>query len=151
LQEVGAITAIDFDPVFVEDVHARMEQDWQFECKVHDMLTGPVEGRPFDAAYSLDVLEHITEADEHTFMQNVADSLSEQGVAIIGSPSLESQVYASEPSKAGHVNCKDGPGMKSLMEKYFHNVFLFSMNDEVVHTGYYRMAHYLFALCAGKK
>ena len=25
------------------------------------------------------------------------------------------------------------------------------MNDEVVHTGFYPMAHYLFALCAGKK
>jgi hypothetical protein len=37
------------------------------------------------------------------------------------------------------------------MEDYFHNVFVFSMNDEVVHTGYYPMAHYLFAVCAGKK
>jgi len=151
LQEVNAITAIDFDPVFVEDVHARMEEHWQFECKVHDMLSGPVDGSPFDAAYSLDVLEHITPQDEDRFMQNLADSLTEHGVAIVGSPSLESQEYASPPSKAGHVNCKDGPGMKSLMEKYFHNVFLFSMNDEVVHTGYYRMAHYLFAVCAGKK
>jgi len=25
------------------------------------------------------------------------------------------------------------------------------MNDEVVHTGYYPMAHYLFALCVGRK
>jgi len=25
------------------------------------------------------------------------------------------------------------------------------MNDEVVHTGYHKMAHYLFALCCGKK
>ena len=27
----------------------------------------------------------------------------------------------------------------------------FSMNDEVVHTGFYPMAHYFFALCCGKK
>jgi len=25
------------------------------------------------------------------------------------------------------------------------------MNDEVVHTGYHKMAHYLLALCCGKK
>jgi hypothetical protein len=30
-------------------------------------------------------------------------------------------------------------------------VFLFSMNDEVVHTGFYPMAHYLFAVCADRK
>jgi hypothetical protein len=28
---------------------------------------------------------------------------------------------------------------------------LFSMNDETVHTGFYPMAHYLIALCCGKK
>ncbi len=41
--------------------------------------------------------------------------------------------------------------MKALLEHYFENVFLFSMNDEVVHTGYYPMAHYLFAVCCQKK
>jgi hypothetical protein len=28
---------------------------------------------------------------------------------------------------------------------------MFSMNDEVVHTGYHKMAHYLFALCCEKR
>jgi hypothetical protein len=28
---------------------------------------------------------------------------------------------------------------------------MFSMNDEVVHTGYHKMAHYLFALCCHKR
>ena len=32
------------------------------------------------------------------------------------------------------------------MQQFFHNVFIFSMNDEVVHTGYAPMAHYLLAL-----
>ena len=58
---------------------------------------------------------------------------------------------ASPPSKAGHVNCKDGLGFRALMQRFFHNVFLFSMNDEVVHTGFYPMAHYLFALCCGPR
>mgnify|MGYP007028595943 CR=1 FL=1 len=35
--------------------------------------------------------------------------------------------------------------------RFFDNVFLFSMNDEVVHTGFTPMAHYLFALCVGPK
>jgi len=70
---------------------------------------------------------------------------------IVGSPSLESQAHASPPSKAGHINCKSGAELKALLQHYFENVFLFSMNDEVVHTGYYPMAHYLFAVCCQKK
>jgi hypothetical protein len=34
------------------------------------------------------------------------------GVAVIGSPSLQSQTYASKGSKEGHVNCKDGKELK---------------------------------------
>jgi hypothetical protein len=37
------------------------------------------------------------------------------------------------------------------MQQYFDHVFMFSMNDEVVHTGYFPMAQYLFALCTGVK
>jgi len=38
-----------------------------------------------------------------------------------------------------------------VMERHFENVFLFSMNDEVVHTGFTPLAHYLFALCVGPR
>ena len=149
-QEVGAVVAIDFDPVFVKDVQDRMRERWTFDCRVHDMLTGPLLP-PFDAAYSLDVLEHIERKDEDRFMTNVVHSLNDDGVLIVGSPSIQSQTYASPPSKAGHVNCKDGVELKTLMLEYFANVFLFSMNDEVVHTGFSPMAHYLFAMGVGVK
>jgi hypothetical protein len=66
-------------------------------------------------------------------------------------PSLESQTYASEASRAGHVNCQSGPQLKATLERYFDNVFIFSMNDEVVHTGFHKMAHYLLGLCCGPK
>jgi hypothetical protein len=62
-------------------------------------------------------------------------------------PSLESQTYASPQSKEGHVNCQSGDELKKNLQGYFENVFIFSMNDEVIHTGYYPMAHYLLALC----
>ena len=150
LQEVGQICAVDFDPVFIRDAQERMEEKWQFDCKVHDMLSGPVEGG-FDAAYSLDVIEHIPVEHEDTFVANLAGSLSNDGVLLIGTPSLQSQTYASPPSKEGHINCKDQAELKKLLLKHFENVFVFSMNDEVVHTGFSAMAHYLFALCANKK
>jgi 2-polyprenyl-3-methyl-5-hydroxy-6-metoxy-1,4-benzoquinol methylase len=149
-QEVPEVVAVDFDPVFVADVQSRMDAQWKFTCKVHDMLSGPVAG-PFDGAYSVDVLEHILPEAEGVFIGNIVKSLTPEGVCLIGSPSLESQAYASPPSVEGHVNCKTAPDLKKLMQRYFHNVFIFSMNDEVVHTGYHKMAHYLFALCAGRK
>jgi predicted SAM-dependent methyltransferase len=114
------------------------------------MLQGPVPGE-FDGMYALDVLEHIVPENENKFLRNMAASLIPHGAMIIGMPSLESQDYASPMSKDGHVNCKSMPDLKKTMQRYFHSVFMFSMNDEVVHTGYHRMAHYLFALCCGKK
>ncbi len=150
LQAVDKLTATDFDPVFIEDVKKRMSERWAFDCLVHDMLSGPMPGS-YDGVYSLDVLEHIKAEDEHTFLRNMLAPLDPHGVAVIGMPSLESQGYASPISKVGHVNCKTMPDFKATMEQHFHNVFMFSMNDEVVHTGFHKMAHYLFALCSGKK
>src|SRR6185295_7097456 len=97
LQEVARLTATDFDPVFIQDVRDRMEEKWRFECQVQDLLAGPLDGR-FDAAYALDVIEHISPAKEKTFVGNIVHSLSEHGVLILGSPSLQSQLYASPPS-----------------------------------------------------
>ncbi len=148
--EVGKVTAIDFDPIFIEDVKQRMTPRWQFDAHVHDMLEGPVPGQ-FDAVYALDVLEHIDPASERLFLANSFANLDPHGAAIIGVPSLESQVHASTQSKVGHVNCKTAPDLKALLLEYFHNVFIFSMNDEVVHTGFHKMAHYVFAVCAGRR
>jgi 2-polyprenyl-3-methyl-5-hydroxy-6-metoxy-1,4-benzoquinol methylase len=149
-QEVPHVTAVDFDPLFIDDVKQRFDARWPIEARVHDMLAGPVAGG-FDGAYALDVLEHIPAAEEDRFVGNMAASLQEHGAIILGMPSLQSQVYASPPSRAGHVNCKDGKGLKETVQRFFHNVFIFSMNDEVVHTGFHAMAHYLIALGCNKK
>jgi len=150
LQEVDALTATDFDPVFVKDVQERMEAAWAFDCRVHDILGGPVSGGPFDAAYSLDVLEHIRPQDEQQYLANILASLEPDAPFVVGLPSLESQAHASERSRDGHVNCKTGPALRDFMARAFRDVFLFSMNDEVVHTGYTPMAHYLFAIGSGR-
>lgn len=149
LQEVKHVHGIDIDPVFINDMKERLDPTFSYSFGVHDILIGPIEPA-FDAVYSLDVLEHIPQGDdEHRFIKNIVGSLTSTGVAIIGMPSLQSQKYASPASKAGHVNCKEAADLKHLLENYFDHVFMFSMNDEVVHTGYHPMAQYLFALCTG--
>jgi 2-polyprenyl-3-methyl-5-hydroxy-6-metoxy-1,4-benzoquinol methylase len=149
-QTVERVTAVDFDPVLIDDVRDRLDPAWPLECFVHDLLKGPVPGR-FDAIYALDVLEHILPEKEAQFITHMMLSLDRNGSMIVGMPSLESQAYASIQSKAGHYNCKSGDNLKMLFKRYFHNVFLFSMNDEIVHTGFSPMAHYLMVLCCGKK
>lgn len=150
LQEVKAITAVDFDPIFVADAKRNMTSRWHFEVLEHDILKSSVPGS-FGGAFSLDVLEHISASQEDTYLRNIMASLTGDGVLIIGTPSLESQPHASPQSKQGHINCKSGTQLKELLSRYFHNVFIFSMNDEVVHTGFYPMAHYLFAVCCMKR
>ncbi len=150
-QSVGRLTVVDFDPVFIADAKARQVEGWQFAgAFVHDLLEGPVPGS-FDGIYALDVLEHIAPEHEARFLANMTASLEPHGTLVIGMPSLESQAFASPTSKAGHVNCQTLPQLKAGMQRFFHNVYMFCMNDEIVHTGYHKMAHYLFALCCGKK
>ena len=149
-QTVKKVTATDFDPIFIEEIHDRRQHKWELDAHVHNMVLEPTQ-QSFDGIFSLDVLEHVQQSDEDAFLKNTCLSLKSHGALIIGMPSLESQTYASEGSKIGHVNCKTGTNLRDLMKKYFHSVFMFSMNDEVVHTGFFPMAHYLFAVCCDKK
>ena len=145
-EEVNELVACDFDKVFIEDVKKTHPYNKNITFFKHDMLAQPFVSE-FDGAFALDVLEHIEKSNEDKFMKNISNSLSPNGVCIIGIPSTESQIYASKLSKLGHVNCKKGPELKNFLMRHFERVFIFSMNDEVVHTGYTPMAQYLLALC----
>jgi 2-polyprenyl-3-methyl-5-hydroxy-6-metoxy-1,4-benzoquinol methylase len=100
-----------------------------------------------DAAYCVDVIEHIFPSEESTFLKNIELSVAQNGIAIFGTPNKTAEQFASENSRDGHINLKDHKTLRTLMLQHFHRVFIFSMNDEVLHTGYYPMAHYLWALC----
>ena len=63
LQEVERLTAVDFDPLFIEDARSRMNPEWPFECREHDILEGPVTGS-FDGVFALDLLEHGVGSDD---------------------------------------------------------------------------------------
>ncbi len=147
LPEVQSIRCIDIDPALIQECRSLNRSD-RVGFEVHDMLQSALTPQR-DAAYLLDVLEHVKKSQEDKFFRHVAASIKADGVCIVGIPSIESQRYASKPSRATHVNCKSGYELKAVLDRYFKNVFLFSMNDEMVHTGFSPMAHYLFGLCAG--
>ncbi len=105
----------------------------------------------FDSVVSLDVIEHIGPRDERGFLETVHMNLGERGACVIGTPNATASVHASEASRKGHVNLFDASRLVSALEEFFHNVFLFGMNDEVVHTGFPAMAHYLIALGCNRR
>ena len=148
---VKQITAIDFYKPHIEAAQKGMQPvipNATFQG--HDMIQGPFEGT-FDGAFALDVFEHIDPTQADRFISNIVSSLSEHATLILGIPSLESQQYASKAAAAGHINCMSGLPFKAFCQKYFHTVFLFGMNDEVLHTGFAPMCQYLFAVCVGPK
>lgn len=105
----------------------------------------------FDAIVSLDVIEHIDKKYESDFINTLDINLKKEGIAIIGTPNKLMDSYASEASKVGHINLYNQKTLYNLLSQKFHNVFIFGMNDEVVHTGFYPMSCYIMALCCNKK
>jgi 2-polyprenyl-3-methyl-5-hydroxy-6-metoxy-1,4-benzoquinol methylase len=101
----------------------------------------------FDAAISLDVIEHIFPQFEGQYFDTILRNLSPQGICIIGTPNRNASPYASIPSQIGHVNLYSQEKLVEAMLRYFHQVLSFGMNDEILHTGYGPMCHYL--LCVG--
>ena len=152
LQAVSSICAIDIEPIIIEDNIQRFTREGIDRCRfvLHDLTKDPLP-TSFDAAYALDVIEHVAPAKEDCFMRNICGSLKPQAICILGTPNTTAHAHASLPSRQGHVNLKAEESLRALLEKYFHNVFIFSMNDEVVHTGFYPMAHYLLGLGVGIK
>jgi cyclopropane fatty-acyl-phospholipid synthase-like methyltransferase len=149
-QTVGSLMLYDAEASFLRDLSSRGDARWPVQAREHDILSGPLP-ETYSGIYCLDVLEHVDHKYESVFMTNLCASLSDHGVLIVGTPSLESQVYAAPHNKVGHINCKSGENLRGILSNWFNNVFMFSQNDEVVHCGFFPMSHYLWGICVGKK
>lgn len=150
-QVVGYMRAIDEDHGIIDAAIAHAIPEWPIDFVWANFMETDVTADGFDGIVCLDVLEHISPSDENRFLSRLVSHMTESGVAVIGSPTLQGQAYASPTSKIGHINCKDQKAMRETFGRYFRNVFMFSMNDEVVHTGFGPMAHYNIALCCGPR
>ena len=113
--------------------------------EINNFINKPLK-KKFDGIFALDVLEHIEKKNEKKFILNLKKSLKEDGSLIIGMPSLQSQKYASRLAKKEHVNCKTKKQLQNFLKKYFKCVYMFSMNDEVLHTGFDDLSHYIIGL-----
>ena len=149
-QTVKNLTLSDSDKIFIQDAKKRKKGRWKFSYMIHNMTKNSTRLK-YDGIYLLDVLEHISKKNEAIFIKNICKSLRKDSVLIVGIPTIESQKYASKHVKKTHINCKSKKELGLYMSKFFKNVFMFSMNDEILHTGFDKMSNYIFALCVNKK
>lgn len=149
-QFVDCVVGVDFDEDAVNfaDLHYKTEKREYICADILNMKTLP---QFFDGLVCLDVIEHIAREMEPVFMENILRNLSEHSVCIMGTPNITAAQYQSEGSRVGHINLYSHDRLKEMMSQYFYHVFMFSMNDEVVHTGFAPMAHYLFAVGVDKR
>lgn len=148
-QAVERYVGIDFDNFIIEDNKTRLKHVPNMSFCLHDIVTGPYDEK-FDGAFCLDVIEHIPEINESQFIENILDSLVD-GPIIIGTPNISAEAYASEYSKESHINLKSPESLANALNPYFRTVLNFSMNDEVLHTGFSAMAHYIIAIGIGRR
>ena len=144
---VEKLTCIDIDKFQILDNKKRLMDFKNIEFMEHDFLRGELPNSTFDACFMLDVLEHIYPAEEENFLKNVIKNLKTDSICIVGVPNKDAEKYASERSKLGHVNLKNQEDGCNFLKRKFKFVFNFSMNDEVVHTGFSKMSHYNFHVC----
>ncbi len=145
-KECGQCDGIDFDQGAVELAQENYPE-LSFSCE--DFLQS--DKGPYDALVNFDVIEHIYPENAGAFLGKIADHLSDYGVALIGTPSEISQTFASDVSKRGHVNIYSAERLEKEVKEHFEHCFLFAANDEIVHTGYLPLAHYLIALACRPK
>lgn len=148
-KECGKAIGIDIDSGAIQIA----QENWtdkaiSFRCE--DMFTMQP-GSSYDAVVHFDVIEHIQENHAELFFEKITAHLKTYGIMIVGTPNLYSQQYASEISKKGHVNVYTPDRLENEMRNRFKHVFMFSANDELVHTGFAQLAHYLIAVCCHKK
>ena len=147
-QFVRDLTVSDADQVLINSARKLGCPPFEFDCVHHDFLVSSLTSESsFTSAFLLDVLEHIPREDQNRFLTNINNSLTKPSKVIIGMPSYESQSFASPESLEGHVNCQTKRGLRSSLLEVYNTVTVFSMNDEVLHTGFDKMSNYLLALC----
>jgi len=149
-QHVGKLDCVDWDIRHVEGNRRRLKKMKNVEFIHHDINNAPIHKR-YSAAFWLDVLEHLDSAKEDQCLRNICDSLDDDGVLITGTPNKTAEAYQTKWSRDQHINLKTQKSLHELLAKSFRYNFAFGMNDEVLHTGFAPMCHYLLVISVGKK
>lgn len=88
----------------------------------------------FEHLNLLDVIEHFQFEETEQVANNYASLLKPGGFAVIGTPNIASQPYASQRRRDSHPFEFRHDQFEDVLNSVFSNVFMFSMTDEIVST-----------------
>jgi len=141
------ITGVDFDSEQIAYAKENIKPLSGIEFVCQDLVNERININQVDGLVSIDVLEHIHHDEEEKFFANTLSCLTDNAIAIFGTPTVYSKKHMGKRSMIGHINMFDEERLRNTLHKYFRYVFVFSMNDEMIHTGFPKMAHYFMVLC----
>lgn len=149
-QSVKKLLCLDWDKRNIEGCKRRLSHLKNVEYEIIDLNKSTLKIQA-DGAFSIDVIEHLEPSIEKQFMNNVCAMLKKKSVLITGTPNVTANQYATYRSKVQHINLKSMKDLKELTTSYFDYTFMFGMNDEILHTGYPDMCHYIWSMGVEKK
>jgi 2-polyprenyl-3-methyl-5-hydroxy-6-metoxy-1,4-benzoquinol methylase len=135
--------AVDIDHFAIESAQSNFTSP-RLTFATKDILKGVL--GEFDAVVNFDTIEHIEPGMANEFLKAMVSNLKPNGMMVLGTPSLTSDAYANPITRAGHINLYSAERLQENLSQFFHRVMIFSANDEVVHTGFAPLAHYLIAV-----
>lgn len=149
-QSVKHVVCIDWDERNLENCARRLKhlKNVSYQKVNLNETTVPLNA---DAVYTVDVIEHIELDAEKQFLKNICGMMKKESVLITGTPNISASQYASKNSQILHINLKSQKTLREMTLEYFKYEFSFGMNDEVLHTGYGPMCHYLWSIGVEKR
>jgi 2-polyprenyl-3-methyl-5-hydroxy-6-metoxy-1,4-benzoquinol methylase len=143
----GRVVGGDVDAELVQRNQKAFSNVPNLSFKELDLQDSELDCEPFDVVVSMDVIEHFEEDQADGVVANYARLTKDKGFALIGTPNIASRQFASQRRLDSHPKEYSPEEFTALLERHYSRVFLFSMTDEAVSTGFPKMAWYLMALC----
>jgi len=148
-RECGHAEGIDLDDKAIKQAQINWNDD-RIRFYHGNIFDESLCSKTYDAVVSFDIIEHIIPENASSFYSAIVNRLYDVGIAIIGTPNVFAQNYATAITSADQVNLYSEEKLEKELRQYFKHVFIFSANEEVIHTEYYPMSNYLVALACQK-
>jgi SAM-dependent methyltransferase len=144
-QVIGISTDPDW---FVPELRGRQDESFQLlRADVFEYANN----EPFDVAVCLDVIEHLPSAHGPRLLDRLAGLLKADGRLFLGTPSAGTAQWRNKLSRRDHQHEYSREELQPMLNERFAHVIFFSMNDEIVHTGFDPLAWYLMFVAAAPR
>lgn len=137
-----SVEGIDFDENVIKEAKKNFPK---IKFEHADALTF-TSSKKYDVVIMLDFIEHFSKEDGEKLIEKYSSYLSNRGMIIVGTPNKYFDKYRAEHNKLHHLHEYYPEELTTLVEKHFERSMMFSMNDEIVHTGNPKLAWFLYSI-----